>query len=94
MRITGVEVSASDQEIINYFKGYGYNVFENTYTYEESCYHNTTKTLTRKEWVIEHPTTKKLLPMRKTFNKIVNKHLNVELLSGLNKEFVALFFNE
>ncbi len=66
MRITGVEVSASDQEIINYFKGYGYNVFENTYTYEESCYHNNTRTVIRKAWVIEHPRTKKLLNSEQT----------------------------
>ncbi len=94
MEITGIKVVATDEEIAESFKRFGFNVYKKTFQIEEECYHNQYEVVTHTKWVVEDPTTKEPLPMREKFNEIINKHLSISLLTGINKEFVIMNFNK
>ncbi len=94
MRITGIEVVATDEEIAESFKRFGFNVYKKTFNYYEKGYHNRDIPVTEIKWVVEHPQTKEPRPMREKFNEIINDFLNISIFSGITKEFMIMNFNK
>ncbi len=92
--LKGILLTSNDDFIIDWFRSYGYNVYKDTFQIEEKCYHNQYKTVTKQEWVVEHPHTKEAVPMREMFESILVKQFSKELLSGISKSFINLCFNE
>ncbi len=90
MRITGVEVSASDEEIKEWFINRGFKVYEKTYSKYENIYHNQTKEIKVTKTVVEHPHSKEPVEINQLFQDIMQRHISSQLLINKVSNFIIL----